>query len=234
MGTDIHLSLEARDLDTGVWHQIPGIPRWDRSQPPNPDPSARDYLTFAFLAGVRNGFGFAGVHTHEPLTPLFEGRGLPKDMDGDGLVYPGSSCFDENDDIGAHIYLGDHSFTWATLVELRAAPWDALVKATGVVGRNVYEAWFADGANGPPDNWCGGTWGPNVETWSQEKYERYMNREQGTPLEFPPGVDVYIKIEWTYSPLMERSFYRWLQSDDVTDMIRTYGPNVRLIMGFDS
>ena len=37
----------------------------------------RNYTLFAILAGVRNGYGFAGCYRHEPLTPIAEGRGKP-------------------------------------------------------------------------------------------------------------------------------------------------------------
>ena len=45
------------------------------------DPGGRNYNLFAFLAGVRNGSGFAGSYRHEPIEPLFAGRGLPPDLD---------------------------------------------------------------------------------------------------------------------------------------------------------
>ena len=69
MGTDIHGVFQRHDEATGQWHDIPSNYAQDRH-----------YQLFAVLAGVRNGTGFAGVVTGEPVKPIAEPRGYPKDF----------------------------------------------------------------------------------------------------------------------------------------------------------
>lgn len=57
MGTDIHGVFQA--FDNGQWRDVESSYEQDRH-----------YQLFAVLAGVRNGYGFAGVPTGEPVTPI--------------------------------------------------------------------------------------------------------------------------------------------------------------------
>lgn len=93
MGCDIHGRVQYRYED-GEWFDD------------GPIPDCRSYRLFAALAGVRNGYGFAGMPTHEPIKPISEPRGLPDDIPN-------------HDD---QIWFGDHSFSWLTLDEIRT--WD--------------------------------------------------------------------------------------------------------------
>ena len=58
------------------------------------DPTFDPPAVFAALADVRNGYGFAGVPTHEAIKPISEARGLPEDRttsygeDADGEFVP--------------------------------------------------------------------------------------------------------------------------------------------------
>lgn len=65
-------------------------------------PDDRNYRLFGFLANVRG----TGGH--------FEGRGFPDD----------TSWKDLPDGVENRNWLGDHSFTYATLYELQNAPWE--------------------------------------------------------------------------------------------------------------
>lgn len=67
MGCDIHGVFQRRDGNE--WVDIATI--WDEQ---------RHYQLFAALAGVRNGYGFAGVPTGEWVKPISSPRGLPKDF----------------------------------------------------------------------------------------------------------------------------------------------------------
>ena len=66
----------------------------------------RNYLLFGVLAGVRC----------FEVTPIAPRRGLP-----DGMT----SEWDQPDDDDA-AWLGEHSYSWVTLRELEAYPWDGL------------------------------------------------------------------------------------------------------------
>ena len=95
MGTDIHAMFQVR-RETG-WEDLPFVPGryadkfpWSKTQTPGWD-GDRQYLLFAWLANVRNGHGFAGVYTHEPIVPLSDRIGFPEDftLNGDPEEDPG-------------------------------------------------------------------------------------------------------------------------------------------------
>lgn len=126
MGTDIHLIAEKR-TEHG-WEVVPGpVVACHMCEPPRiPRPkcyychgtgkhhdewySARHYLTFSVLADVRNGYGFAGVQTYSPVTPIAPPRGLPADISDDARDW-----LDDRE---------DHSASWLTLDEIEAYDWD--------------------------------------------------------------------------------------------------------------
>lgn len=77
MGTDIHGVFQAFDAETKKWQDIPS--EYEQS---------RHYQLFAVLADVRNGYGFAGVQTGEPVKPIAKPRGLPPDFEMDDDSHP--------------------------------------------------------------------------------------------------------------------------------------------------
>jgi hypothetical protein len=95
MGTDIHLAAEV--FTEGRWQLVE-----------TELPDYRNYTAFAILADVRNGYGFAGFDTGEPVIPISEPRDFPDDL-SDEL----QALLDRVD--GQSIYLGDDSFSWVTL-----------------------------------------------------------------------------------------------------------------------
>jgi hypothetical protein len=136
MGTDVHAVFQTpRD---GKWVEIES--KWAQD---------RHYFLFSWLADVRNGFGFAGVKTYEPVNPIAERRGLPEDFDRDAYEAGGEDA----------PWIGDHSFSWLTADEILAAPRPGTIKRTGVVPRAFYDAW--DGKT-PPTQWSGGITGRDI------------------------------------------------------------------------
>jgi hypothetical protein len=132
MGTDIHGVFQARKDDE--WIDVPSDYEQDR-----------DYLLFAWLGNVRNGFGFAGCKTHTPITPLSDCRGLPEDfqMEGEPL----------------EIWMGYHSHSHVLGEEIVNATLPQIIRQ-GVVSRAVFKAW--DGKT-VPESYCGGAWGPEIK-----------------------------------------------------------------------
>lgn len=125
MGCDIHPYFEIQD-DQGKWH----LHKWEDEFRGPPDPEdgyrpilekrreeywdhpfnlGRDYDLFAWLANVRNGFGFAGCDTGNPIDPLSAPRGIPDDASPE--VKEASSRWS----------LDAHSHSWFTLKELQEA-----------------------------------------------------------------------------------------------------------------
>jgi hypothetical protein len=259
MGTDIHLYIETRNGDG--WEPVqPPFQRdeegWSSyrtwsdywkpwSDPPSeqtiPDPVARNYEVFAFLADVRNGYGFAGVPIFTPLEPQFAGRGIPEDtnykeeeVDDDGEVVE-----EHPDNFG--IWLGYHDFTWATLKELLEAPWDLNMREYGVIHVSEYDDFVK---NGRPEHYSGGISGQGIKTFKSEQVflealdrgeipDEELNAEQGR---FGAEGKLYVRVAWDDSPLTRSSFYEWLNCDWVKELSRAAdGPeNVRVTMGFDS
>lgn len=141
MGCDIHIVAEVHK--NGVW---------ELSDVQVPDD--RNYCTFAILADVRNGVGFAGVKTGGYLPPISFPRGIPKDASsGVHAIWN-----DEVDDF----WLGDHSHSWLTLQELLAYPYEGDVTVCGMVSAEQAERFRATGET--PKTWCRWT--------NQEGYEQ--------------------------------------------------------------
>jgi hypothetical protein len=113
MGTDIHVAAEIRKADG--WH----LAEVDL-------PDERNYVSFAVLANVRNGFGFAGYDTGDTITPISLPRGLPEDMSPELRALL--------DGKGKHgLWLGYHDHSWVTLEELLSYDLDQLVILRGMV-----------------------------------------------------------------------------------------------------
>lgn len=107
----------------------------------------RHYFLFAWLADVRNGFGFAGIPTHDPIAPIAKPRGLPSD-------------FDEAAHNNEEQWMGDHSHSWLTADEiLSTSPPLKGISRTGIIPMELYRKW--DGKSSP-EEWSGGITGPNI------------------------------------------------------------------------
>jgi len=174
MGTDIHsIAQVKRD---GKWVTVAiGIAG-----------DIRSYDTFAMLANVRNGRGFAGVRTSTGFPVIHEPRGLPNDLDRDednGVIvdkaqlvcvwdWDGKEQPVDSDEArrikylpeDGVLWLGDRSFSWCTLAELRAFIENVAKKTqTHLCGIVTREAYIAHETTGKPyESWCGGLGGPGV------------------------------------------------------------------------
>ena len=238
MGTDIHLYVEK--LNNGKWERVlepyvsgySGTRDWspwyaDEPDKQAPDPRQRHYDLFAFLANVRNGHGFAGVFTHLPVTPQFAGRGIPNDTsyrepDGD----------DDENELNDFPYLGDHSYTWATLQELLSAPWDMVFHSGGVVGPEQFRVWEKEGY---PTCYSGGVGGAGIIVHADPvEYKKLL--ETGTIRVRPDGSYLdYCRVTWNWQPLAdeELGFRRWLR-ECLLPMADGHPESIRILMGFDS
>lgn len=111
MGTDIHASLEYKD--NNEWHAV----MWpngffgkfkDELELTARIPFPRNYFLFAVLGNVRNGYGFAGIFTHEEIVPISDNRGIPIDVSKETLK----------------ILSEEHSPTWVSLTEILNYDWN--------------------------------------------------------------------------------------------------------------
>jgi len=269
MGTDIHILVEVDNGD-GLWEAVeppfyhedwggfysfhPRYWKLDDNDPEKerlmniPDPTTRDYNVFAFLANVRNGYGFAGVPRHKPIEPQFPDRGLPP-----GTTYPADpedpewtvpyNEGEEEYETPYGIWLGYHSLTWATLEELREAPWDMGYESTGVISASEYDSFIASGRKPPRNGWSGGVSGKGIRTFSEEEFLElrkegeinYGIQEEGIANLL--GEKDYVQVSWKWNPLMDSGFYRWLYGKWMNDLVADLDgdtSHIRILIGFDS
>ncbi len=228
MGTDIHLYVERFNGER--WEEIEppyetpyGDKTWNpyyenyRSDHGNPDPMRRNYLAFAFLADVRNRYGFANIPTHKRIKPMFPERGFPHDTSWEEPQYKNSKR------ISGPTWLGDHSYTWATLTELLNAPWDIEFQSVGVVNKDGFSS-FKE--RGYPLSWMGDIVGGGARIWSQETYEVILANGEVTENDFT-------RISWSWRPLEDCHFRRWL-TEVLAPMAEGDTDGIRVLMGFDS
>lgn len=129
MGTDIHPVVQRR-APGGDWEFVK-IPHAELPYDQRPEGGVYDglcgrhYLRFSILADVRNGYGFAGCPTYEPVEPISTPRGLPYDFEEP--IPPGFDQYGGRYADDADSWLGDHSFSWVSLRDLLDYDWDAPV-----------------------------------------------------------------------------------------------------------
>ncbi len=117
MGCDIHLYFEKKVK--GKWVPLTDIPEKDY-------PDDRNYGVFGLLAGVRD------VHVSGKV--YFEQRGIPDD----------TSYREPEHDVDYHDdspWLGDHSFTYATIHELKRVNWEKYLEYKPTFAYFI-EKWF--------------------------------------------------------------------------------------------
>ena len=203
MGTDVHGIWQAKK--DGKWVDIES--KWDQD---------RHYFLFAWLADVRNGFGFAGVSTHDPIKPIAARRGLPPDFDGgeehpvhDVAVMGRRAEYIEEGEPPV-MWLGDHSHSWLTADEILAAERPSSVRKYGVLTLEQYNAWDKVSQ---PEAWCGGVMGPNLHTSLPSEIGPETTHVQVSWIRTDDGLDYFV--------------------DEVRRLKELHG-EVRLVFGFDS
>jgi hypothetical protein len=194
MGTDIHGFLEARWKSDRPWWRACEIE------------DSRNYRVFAVLADVRNGRGFAGVVSHEPIKPIAEPRGLPDDH---------TTGWGED----AEGEFGDHSFSWLSLAEISEWPgWDQTLHEQVWIDRKQYEETWLPAGGGVPNGWSGGVSGGSVIHADHDAEH------------FPDGWN-YVRVSWS-RPLRDACslFLTWLEYAKA----KVGDAEGRIVFGFDS
>jgi hypothetical protein len=151
MGTDIHLYVERRESADAPWTSAdkwsddeysPGTRTINYTDQLYID---RSYDTFAILAGVRNGSGFAGVRTGGGFVPISEPRGLPGDMSPELRDLIADSI--------------EHTPTWLSLSDIQSYDWTQTTTKSGIVNLAQFAHWKLQGR---PTSWSGGIGGPGI------------------------------------------------------------------------
>lgn len=205
MGCDIHAIVQAKK--DGKWVDVES--KWKQD---------RHYFLFSWLADVRNGYGFAGVPTYAPITPISTPRGLPDDFEVSSAMHQvtdpkvmghRAEYLEEGDT--PEMYMGDHSHSWLTADEILAAQSPDKVWQTGIVERSWFDMW--DGVNGP-DSWSGGISGNSV-------------RVAESPTDVTAD-STHVRIWWIKSGDTLNYF-----TDEIRRLRDLHG-EVRIVFGFDS
>lgn len=150
MGCDIHLTVELK-VD-GKWQEVEGN-WWDD----------RCYDTFAILADVRNGRGFAGTKTGDGFAPIASPRGVPDDVS--------DKVREWIEEYGAN----GHSHSYHTLEQLLEYDWTQTAVKTGWVGLGEWAQWFSNpksGIDAGPQSWSGSIGGGNVQHRTVEAFNQ--------------------------------------------------------------
>lgn len=223
MGTDIHGVFQKRANDE--WIDIEHKFEHDR-----------DYYLFAMLAGVRNGFGFAGVETFTPLQPISEPRGYPDDFQVDedthtlgsmAVMDPRRRGYYErypaggSDERPLEYWMGDHSHSWLLGSEILAygeTLRDTFMEETGAITLADYKAW--DGMSRPAA-YCGSVRGPGIVTVTPE--------ELGDGALMADPDKVYVQVRWMVPALPDVQYF----FEEVARLVAEHG-EVRYVFGFDS
>lgn len=209
MGTDIH-GIFQRRTKSG-WEDVPTEYEFERH-----------YQLFAVLADVRNGHGFAGVPTGEPVTPISAPRGLPPDFLHDDEEHPLADeslvpeFHREYYDNRLVLWMGDHSHSWLTSDEILAwAEKAPTVVKVGVLSRDEYEKWDKTKR---PSSYSG-----DVHGWTVVKINDNAVEKEKTPNW------THIRCSWTQDLSEELAYF----FDEVKRLVREHG-EIRFVFGFDS
>lgn len=181
------------------------------------------------MAGVRNGYGFAGCYRHEPLTPISEDRGLPEWLLVDGDYTPSlynkwCGRFEDEEEMGC--WMGDHSHTYMTLNEIISwEGWDKHLSQGGVVNKNHYMETLHKGKS--PEAWSGGVGGSSVLVEDEDVFKSKLWIGADTK------EITHIQCRWKSDQTLREMYSWWL--DEIKRIGDEHGyQDTYLVVGFDS
>lgn len=240
MGCDIHSVAQVKK--NGVWKTVLQDVAGDH----------RSYDTFAMLADVRNGSGFAGVKTGGGFEPISQPKGFPDDFDVDDheyhLITPGTPSGDTYDwaepayrearlaDKASEkkVWMGDHSYSWLSLPEINAyikRKSTEQAEKCGYVEEDEYLK--LRGTNEWPKSWCGGAGGGRTAVFSASEYEALTKADLA---DVKSNNDwVYVHYTWKTGVLKCGNLVQI--SEELGRIAEQHGvgfEDVRMVFGFDS
>lgn len=212
MGTDVHAVFQKKT--PAGWEDIESAYQEERH-----------YLLFAWIGNVRNGTGFAGVPTHQPIQPLSDNRGYPDDFVVEDDFHPipsnairGSRAQwyadedkDPHSDRHLRMWMGDHSHSWLAADEILSASLPRVLR-TGIIEVEQFRQWNGESA---PSSWCGDAWGTGVVVAE-------------SPSEVTDQT-THVRVEWFESASETLGYF----VEEVRRLQNLHG-EVRIVFGFDS
>jgi hypothetical protein len=212
MGCDIHSLAQVKK--NGVWQTVKAHVAGD----------IRSYHTFAVLANVRNGVGFAGIKTGETWEPIADPRGLPEDLNLEfndeetvkfnHLAYDGSP---ESD-----FWLGDHSHSHIGLDELKDYLENQMSNDYEVVGYVARDHFIECKENGKnPSSWFG-----SVNGFKRVNENNFDINDK--------SID-YIYMSWKVPRAETTNIPSIIKElEDISEENKVSDYEVRIVFGFDS
>lgn len=236
MGTDIHGTFQKKATTEVV--TVDNVLRTTWIDIEHSVPLNRHYFLFGILADVRNGSGFAGVDTGDPVKPIATPRGLPQDQVtfDDCIVFPAPLLLDG--ELAYNIWMGDHSYSWFYGSELLA--WydenkDRRVARRGVISKDEYLTWRT-GDRTSPDSYSGWISGSGIRVVSEDEIAHLFRLDAPAdpnstlPMALRDDVDyTHVKVEWLQQIQGEVAYF----FDAVKELMDQHG-EVRFVFGFDS
>jgi hypothetical protein len=251
MGTDIHSIAQVHKPATrfnqlDVSEQPPTLPDVWQTTAIGIDGDPRSYNTFAMLADVRNGHGFAGVKTSDGFPVIHAPRSLPDDLVVENNYVPvvvadlvaawdwNGKLVDINDKEARRVFylneddstmwLGEHSHSWCTLTELKtfvdnvASKFEACIH--GVVDMTEYKT--AKAENREFNSWSGDVWGHGVVVVDENQVDLVDNA-------------THVRVSWTRNALENSRLPKIVAAlEIVAQRCGVTDDNVRFVYGFDS
>lgn len=222
MGCDIHSVLQIKK--SGIWEIVKARPGGDH----------RDYDSFAVMADVRNGYGFAGVSTGEGWPFITKPRGFPEDFEkllNDDRELPVPkwqyNFQKDTDEFEDALWMGDHSFSWLLLSEIEEFLEKKIIgrqyTSHGVVDWDEYVR-MKEESTTKPKRWCGGVGGPSVVVITKAAADS-------------GAVGSHVQMSWQTDAISElRTLQKYLKEMRAV-LMQTAGAtsdDVRLVFGFDN
>lgn len=221
MGTDIYMQIEVR-ID-GKWEWLQSFFPYYINKDLTIVPDDRNYILFAILANVTNGYNFNGFLPEKLYNPIDKPRGIPEDISED------LKDAIENEEI-----LGEHSFSHLNGKELREYDWEQITKLRGLVTMNEYKK-FQE--TGDPKAWVGRVNEKTTKIISNKKMDDLIKNQENhyenviyltqIELEKPYKEIVGGYSYWSYSQIYDN-----LIGDKYHNKIKP--EDIRIVFGFDS
>ena len=205
MGADIHYTFQKKNVvdEREVWETIETDDSYGSKFH-----IGRHYLLFAALADVRNGFGFGGISTHEPIPYMALPKGIPDDMDID----------EYGDSVSDNKWYGDHSYSYLSgdeILDYFKTP--NITTRYGIISKNQYLEW--DGKSSPT-SWSGGVSASDISI--------YDASNEGAGVSLDDDV-TNVRIKWECDVNKELGYFKSI----IEHLTNEHG-EVRMVFGFDS
>lgn len=184
----------------------------------------RNYILFAILADVRNGYGFAGCDTHDPIKPL---RTWEQSRHSNDILFsPRCQTSSPASDYGVYdnLWLGDHSQQVISVEELLSYDFQQRLVEYGVFAVDEFLKFMMGDRN---VDYSYNTWGQNIV-----KHPR-VDLTDGKAVVFNTKGYTHIPAKWNDDKTLAEYVKEF-----VADVRQVVADNpdydIRLVIGFDS